>query len=203
MTDFWTSTNTNALDPKRNFRFKVNLFQKAIWYARDVTQPVANVSEATHDFMSHRFYFPSKVTWDAVTMTLVDPVTPGSLEELLTTLSNSGYIVPTTSPDAVDAFSSISKPQAVTQLASANNADGSPLIASTTAPGNVSIEVLDAEGGMLHQWDLNNAFITQISPSQLSYTNEELMTVGLTIRYDWASFQSGVPGSAVGGRLFG
>ncbi len=171
-TNFWTAPG--AVDPKRNFRFKVSLFGQQIWWARDVDQPQATVSEATHDFMTHRFYYPSKVTWNEINMTLVDPVTPGTLDQLLLTLQNTGYILPA-NPNDIDAFSSIDKPSAVDALA-----DG----------GAVTIEVLNATGDPLHQWTLNNAFIKSITPSQLSYTNEELMTVGLGIRYDWASYTS-------------
>jgi len=171
--NFWTNTNT-PVDPKRNFRFRVSLFGQGIWWARDVDQPAATVSEATHDFMTHKFYYPSKVTWNEVNMTLVDPVTPGTLDQLLLTLQTTGYILPSDPNDQI-AYSSISKPDAVAALA-----DG----------GAVTIEVLNAVGAPLHQWTLNNAFIKSVAPSQLSYTNEELMTVALGIRYDWASYQS-------------
>ncbi len=177
--NFWTKT-TAAVDPKRNFRFKVSLFGQGIWWAKDVDQPAATVSEATHDFMTHKFYYPSKVTWNEINMTLVDPVTPGTLDQLLFTLQDSGYVIPS-NPKESSAYSSISKADAVTALSTG---------ASTGQNGSVTIDVLDAKGNPLHTWMLNNAFIKSITPSQLSYTNEELMTVSLGIRYDWASYKS-------------
>jgi len=169
-TDFWTSTQGSALEPKRGFRFRVTLFDKIIWWAKDVTQPAATVSVATHDFMSHKFYYPGKVTWNEVSLTLVDPVLPGATTELFKALQDSGYIIPSTATDT-EGFSSISKSTA------------------TTNSGNVLIEVLDSDGNALHTWTLNNAFVMSITPSNLSYTDEELMTVAMTLKYDWATYK--------------
>lgn len=189
--NFWTAPG--AVDPKRNFRFRVSLFGQSIWWARDVDQPQATVSEATHDFMTHRFYYPSKVTWNEINMTLVDPVTPGTLDQLLLTLRQTGYIIPSLT-DGDQAFSSISKPEAVAALASSTG--------RTTTTGDaasVEIEVVNSDGNALHTWTLNNAFIKSVTPSQLSYTSEELMTVTLGIRYDWADYVSNA-GTVIGGQ---
>ena len=169
---FWTSTAEQAIDPKRNFRFKLRLFGEDIWYAKDVVQPQASVTEATHDFLTHKFYFPSKVSWNEVQATLVDPVTPGALENLISTLEQSGYVLPLNEDSQ---FQTISKPQATTLL---------------SGDRQVTIDALDADGLRLHRWVLNNAFIKQINPSQLSYTNDELMTIQVSFRYDWATFKS-------------
>jgi len=181
ITDFWTSTQGAALEPKRGFRFRVTLFDKIIWWAKDVTQPAASVSIATHDFMAHKFYYPGKVTWTDVSLTLVDPVLPGATTELFKALEDSGYIIPSS---ADDGFFSISKATA------------------TSNSGNVQIEVLDSEGNALHTWTLNNAFIMSITPSNLSYTDEELMTVAMTLKYDWATYADNSPENTVTDPLF-
>ena len=180
-TDFWTSTQGNALEPKRGFRFRVTLFDKVIWWAKDVTQPAASVSVATHDFMAHKFYYPGKVTWNDVSLTLVDPVLPGATTELFKALQDSGYIIPSSETDG---FFSISKATA------------------TSNSGNVLIEVLDSEGNALHTWTLNNAFIMSITPSNLSYTDEELMTVAMTLKYDWATYADNSDNTTITDSLF-
>jgi len=171
MTDFWTSTNERALEPKRTFRFKVTFGGGPVWWAKDVDQPQATVGTTEHDFMIHKFYYPGKVTWNQVALTLVDPVTPGALDSLLTILRNTGYKIPG-DPTREEAFSSISKANATTSL------------------GQVQIDVLDADGQRLHTWDLNNSFIMEITPSKLDYASEDLMTVALTLKYDWATYTS-------------
>ena len=181
--NFWTAPAKT--DPKRNFRFRITLFGEQIWWAKDVDQPAATMSKTSHDFMMHKFHWPSKLTWNEVSMTLVDPVTPGTLDQLLLTLQDTGYIIPANPNDG--AYSSISKAGA------------------TNATGTVLIEVLDAQGAPLHQWKLNNAFVLEVSPSKLSYTDEELMTVALKLSYDWAtytSFDPDVPDAALSNGLF-
>ena len=171
MTDFWTSTNERALEPKRTFRFKVTFGGGPVWWAKDVDQPQATVGTTEHDFMIHKFYYPGKVTWNQVAMTLVDPVTPGALDQLLTILRDTGYKIPG-DPRQPEAFSSISKASATTSL------------------GTVQIDVLNAAGDQLHMWELNNPFVMEITPSKLDYASEDLMTIGLTLKYDWATYTS-------------
>lgn len=170
--NFWTNPIA-AKDPKRNFRFKVSFGNNTIWWAKNVDQPVPTVSEATHDFLIHKFYWPSKVSWNEISMDMVDPVIPGTLDGLLATLQSSGYVIP---ENANTPFYSISK-------AGANKA--------FTDSTDMKIENIDADGVMIHQWTLKHAFIKEISPSKLDYGSEDLMTVTMKVRYDWAQYVSG------------
>ena len=183
-TNFWTQT-TAPRDPKRSFRFKVTLFGEIVWWAKSFTQPNVTVDVAEHDFMMHKFYFPGKVSWDTVSTTLVDPVIPATLDGLLGALQDSGYYIPA-NPNDAGAFTSIRKAAATNQLGSASN---------------VLCEVVDAQGVTVHKWTLNNAFIIGITPSDLSYDSDELMTVDLEIRYDWATYE-GVGADGGRGVLF-
>ena len=83
---FWTTTPEK--DPKRNFRFKVLIdglqtgpdgTQPSVWWAKKIQKPNFTVAESKHVYLGHSFYYPGKVEWQAITMTLVDPVMPGSL----------------------------------------------------------------------------------------------------------------------------
>lgn len=178
--NFWTQNNT--IDPKRNFRFKVQFGTDIIWWAKNVDQPVASVSEATHDFLVHKFYWPSKVTWNEISMEMVDPVVPGTLDALLGKLQSSGYVIPV---NADTPFFSISKTQATAQL---NGSTGSDMF----------IQNIDADGNILHEWTLKHAFIKEVSPSKMDYASEDLMSVTMKIRYDWAQFSTRVdPGGNV------
>ena len=168
-TNFWTKPG--AADPKRSFRFKVIFGGNAIWWAKTADQPVATVSAgAEFDFLIHKFYYPGKVTWNDVNVTLVDPVTPGALDSLMATLYRTGYRIPESPNDA--SFTSISKAGA------------------TGALGTVEIIVIDSEGKDLHSWKLNNAFIMEVSPGALDYASEDLMEITLGLKYDWATYTS-------------
>ena len=74
---FWTTTPEQ--DPKRNFRFQVFMTgiqdsEPAVWWAKKVTKPNFTVAESKHVYLGHTFYYPGKVEWQTISMTLVDPL---------------------------------------------------------------------------------------------------------------------------------
>lgn len=177
---FWTESLTGlSKDPKRNFRFKVTItsasdgqFKNAAagaWYAKSADQPIPSISDTgKHDFLTHTFYFPGKVTWNEVSIELVDPVDPHLSLEAFAAIAASGYSLPA---NPSEPYKSISKGKSVAAL------------------GTVKVEQIDADGKPLHTWTLNNAFIKEASLSKLDYSNEDLTTLTLKLRYDWATFE--------------
>ena len=166
---FWS---TKTSEPKRNYRFKVTMSRFAgsandvMWWAKTAALPSFEVSEVEHNHMDNKYYFPGRVSWSTVAITLVDPISPDATDLLNRLLVDSGYSIPG------DAATAISKP-----TISKNKA---------TTGGDVIIEVLNAAGGVVEQWTLQNAFIKAAKYGDLDYSNDELRTVELTLRYDWA-----------------
>lgn len=56
------------------------------------------------------------------------------------------------------------------------------------AIGNVEIHTLDEEGHIHDCWRLNNAMITSVKPSSLTYNDEKVSTLGIELTYDWADY---------------
>ena len=97
-------------------------------------------------------------------------------------LANSGYVSPdnvSTSGNAVDDAGTISKGAAVDAL------------------GPVLIKELDGDGRTIGQYTLNNAWVKSASFGDLDYASEELQSISLTLRYDWASYTTR-PGVSAG-----
>ena len=165
---FWTTTPER--DPKRNFRFQVYMTgiqdsEPAVWWAKKVAKPNFTVAESKHVYLGHTFYYPGKVEWQTITMTLVDPVDPGSLFRINRIIRQAGYRVP---------------------------ADGNTLTTqskgkSTAALGSVKILQIDANGNQLETWTLKHPFIKELKFSELDYENDDLSTIDLVLRYDWAT----------------
>ena len=93
---FWTTTPER--DPKRNFRFQVLMTgiqgtEPAVWWAKKVAKPNFTVAESKHVYLGHTFYYPGKVEWQTISMTLVDPVDPQSTwpSHLASYLNNSSF----------------------------------------------------------------------------------------------------------------
>jgi len=167
---FWTE-QTN--EPKRNYRFLVqitNLGQGGAdsvqWWAKNFKPPSYAISEVPHDFMDNKYYFPGRLTWEDVTMQLVDPVSPNAVALTNEVIMKSGYKVK--KADDLNKPGTISKDKAVGAI------------------GDVVVQILNAEGKTIEQWTLKNPFIKTVTWSDLSYDNDELRTIDITFRYDWA-----------------
>jgi hypothetical protein len=176
MANFWS---TNNVEPKRNFRFQVQLGgtdAPILWWAKTVTIPAYDVSEVEHNYLDNRFYFPGRVTWNEVSMTLVDPISVDAVTQTNKILEDMGYAVKANDTNKV----TMSKKKA---------ANG-PLPA-------VVISVLNADGKPIEVWTLRNAFLKSAKFGDLDYSSDDLRTVEMTVRYDWAqcdtSGNTGVP----------
>jgi len=176
---FWTDGG-QASDPKRNFRFRVTIGGFApsedagdanregtstVWWAKKVQKPNFTVAESKHVFLGHTYYWPGKTEWQEITMTLVDPVSPDAMAMLSRIVEQAGYDVP-----------NIDEPL-ITQSKSK----------SVTALGPVVIEQIDSNDNPVETWTLNHPFIKKISFSDLDYENDDLTTIDISFRYDWAS----------------
>ena len=168
MANFWSANN---VEPKRNFRFQVQLGAAAtapiLWWAKTVTIPAFDVSEVEHDYLDNKFYFPGRVTWNEVSLTLVDPISVDAVSRTNQILVDSGYSV----KDNENNLKTMSKKQAA--------ATAGPLPA-------VVISVLNAEGVAIEVWTLRNAFLKSAKFGDLDYSSDDLRTVEMTVRYDWA-----------------
>lgn len=175
---FWS---TNNVEPKRNFRFLVQFTgladpdlgplrgEDVLWWAKTVTTPSFDVSEVTHDFLDNKYYYPGRVTWNEVSMTLVDPVSPDAVGQTNALLEAMGYKVPSN----VNTLGTITKT--------------TDIDTGATALGDVVISILNADGEPIETWRLQNPFIKSAKYGDLDYSNDELRTITLGLRYDWAT----------------
>jgi len=172
---FWKDEGST---PKRNFRWLVRMFNgtetSVAWWAKTVTVPSYEISEVEHNFLDNKYYYPGRVSWSEITLTLVDPAdeTIDCVATTLRMLALSDYVVkdvPGQQPNVT-----ISKKKAV----GANE---------TIKPSAITIAVLDSEGNEIERWTLHNPFIKSAKYGDLDYSNDELRTVEMTVRYDWAS----------------
>ena len=169
---FWTTTG--LADPKRKFRFLVTMGsmpQGATWYAKSVTKPQVTVAAEKHQFLNHTFYYPGSVTWNEVSIMLVDPVSPDASANLSRILFEAGYQPPRNANDVT----TISKSRAVAALQS------------------VTIEQINSDGEPVETWRLNNAFITDVNyGGDLKYGDDTLADLTVKMRYDWADLFSAI-----------
>jgi|TARA_R110000824_G_scaffold160957_3_gene335979 hypothetical protein len=176
---FWSEDfgqkGTIIKDPKRGFRFKVE-FQgiqdpqggAILWMAKSCTKPSFTISTSEHKFLNHTFHYPGSVTWNDITVGLVDPVEPDMAATISDIIEKSGYSPPTDS----HSLGSMSKGKAAGAL------------------GKVIITQIDGDGGAVETWTLWNSFISDVKYGDLAYGTDDLTEISLTLKYDWARLET-------------
>jgi|9_EtaG_2_1085328.scaffolds.fasta_scaffold58363_1 uncharacterized protein YnzC (UPF0291/DUF896 family) len=171
---FWNNTGR---DPKRNFRFKVVITglqggAGLVWWAKKVSKPNFTVTESKHAFLNHTYYWPGRVEWQTVTLTLVDPVdisdeagNDGTVRKLNSLFESTGY-KPLSKPD--DPLITQSKEKVSSALES------------------VQIIQMDSNDKEIESWTLHNPFIKKITYGELDYENDDLTQMEIEFRYDYA-----------------
>ena len=163
---FWT--DHTGQDPKRAYRFIVtigNMPDGATWYAKKATKPTFKITESKHNYLNHTFYYPGRVEWNELDITLVDPVSPDAVANTLAMIQNAGY----------------KPPSNFTQTTTISKAD------AINALGGVNIDVIQSDGSTVESWSLQGAWITDVGFTELSYESDDLVEVTLKFRYDWAT----------------
>jgi len=141
------------------------------WVVKTVSKPSFTIGEASHSFINHTFHFPGKLTWSAIDLTMVDPITPNASDALIRAIKASGYEYPGDN-NAASAGVSFSK------------------AAATSTLGEVKlIQLGNKLTEKIEEWTLKNAWIKDVNFGSLSYDTEELTTISMTLRYDWAQYE--------------
>jgi len=176
---FWSDF---SVEPKRKFRWLLSFRGVPQWILKKVTKPSITITEAEHTFVNYKFYYPGRVEWSEITMTLADPVNPDASATMMQLLKDSGYVLPhnfLTDDRSPGKVLTISKQRAVESVG-----------------GALYIQQIDADGNPLEEWKLHNPWLKAVSFDELDYESEDINNLELTFRYDWASLTDvgGAPG---------
>jgi hypothetical protein len=167
MSTFWTSPD---LEPKRAFRFRIaggdiglpSVGKKYWWNAKKVDKPSFAVNSNKYRLINHQINVPGIVTWNPITIELAD--VGETINTILEDLgANGGY--------------------------NPSNLANDKGIAKTYQNGaisNLHIEQLNGKGEVIEDWTLEGAFISDVKLSSLDYSSDEIISITLTITYDYA-----------------
>ena len=160
-----------GIEPKRKYKYILNLGDIPAWVIKTSGRPNVNISEgAKHNFMAYEFKYPGKVTWDNVEITLVDPIDPDVASIMFKIIQDAGYRIPR-DWTAENAGWKIS----MSKLNSIN-----------ATKGDIAIKTVDSNGNDVEKFTLRNAWVKSINYDDVSYDSEELMSISVTLAYDYA-----------------
>tara|TARA_R110000824_G_scaffold207254_2_gene392553 strand:+ start:54 stop:644 length:591 start_codon:yes stop_codon:yes gene_type:complete len=185
---FWStdfSQNKTLSDPKRNFRFIVEFGGIAAtpggslaWYAKTAQKPSFAVANAEHKYLNHTFNYPGSITWNPITIVMVDPADPDVSATFADIMTQAGYAPPTNTTS----LGTVSKAKAASAL------------------GAITVTQIDSNGAPLETWTLWNPFIEDIKfGDSLAYGDDNLSEISVTLRYDWARIETTHDSAAAGG----
>jgi len=166
---FWSS---NKIDPKRGFRFLMELTPSsgskiATYNVKTAKKPTFQMDgQGEVKYIQHTFKYPGRITWQPIEVTVIDPSDPDTQAILYNIISDAGYNVPST-PNASTVSMSKAK--------------------SMKAIGSIKIREIDAEGSDISIWTLHNPFLVDVDWGQLGYDSDEILEYTLTIDYDFAT----------------
>ena len=165
--EFWSNATS---EPKRKYRFTFDIGGLPIWTITKVDRPSFEISETKHVFYNHSFYYPGRLEWKTPKFTTVDPIQPDAAGILMKMARASGYQFPDKQFGGVGY-----------EYRSLNKVD------SVDAMGGASVTAYDAFGNEVELWTLRNAFLKDVSMGDFSYDSQDMLTMDITLRYDWAT----------------
>tara|TARA_R110000851_G_scaffold13335_2_gene45597 strand:- start:9225 stop:9788 length:564 start_codon:yes stop_codon:yes gene_type:complete len=170
---FWAASTS---EPKRAYRFVLNLNGVDSWVVTKVNRPGFAVTEASHQYLNHTFYYPGRVEYNTVSFTMVDPLEPNSTAYAFALLSQSGYSLPNTKD-----YNTISKSKSLKAL------------------GTPTIHTYNADGNIVETFTLINAWVKNVEMGDYDYSVDDLINITVEMRYDFAryDFKIGTPKTAV------
>ena len=180
---FWSSPTT---EPKRAYRFMLSINGIESWAVKKVKRPDYDLTEISHDYIAHKFWYPGRVEWKPVTFTMVDPIKPDSTGILLAHIIASGYRLPSTEP----VTRTPNKMESVAALGSVEiygfKGSGASLVKGAV-DSNVE-SVLEPAAEFHEKWTLKNAWIKTVEMGEYDYGTDAIIDLTVTMRYDWAEY---------------
>jgi hypothetical protein len=193
MSLIWTDA---TLEPKRKFKYVVTFTGTELadfqFLAQTCDRPGVKVGATEHKYFDKTYYHPGRVTWDPnpLSIKLVDIQKKGANttidtnEKLLKVFAGSGLS---------GLISNAGTPSGTVQTISKAKAT------SNSALGTVHIRVINADSSVAEEWELKNSWLESFKPDALDYGSEDILTVTIQVRYDWAQFKAQGAGTTING----
>jgi len=167
---FWSNPRSS---PKLSFRWYASFGFGALntinsYALRSFQKPSFEVAAAEYIWLNDVAYKPGILTWNPVEITITDgeDFSENNTRKLYNILKGAGYQNADTN-----------KPQSAIEKKRATAALG----------GAVRLTQINADGNSIETWALENPFITTVNFGQANYGAEEIMTISLGLRYDYAT----------------
>ena len=164
---FWSSPNQ---EPKLSYRWYASFgFSGGVvnsYTIRSFQKPSFEIATSEYIWLNDVAYRPGLISWNPVEITLTDGEgMENNTLNLNRQLQQAGY-----------QNTNVNAPRNAIEKRKASRALG----------GDMRLTQIDARGRAIEEWQLVAPFITTVNFGQANYGVEEIMTISLAIRYDYA-----------------
>jgi hypothetical protein len=169
---FWSNPTSQ---PKLSFKwfvsFGINQAVVETYTVRSFQRPSFTIATSEYMWLNDVQFRPGVLSWNPIEVTLTDGEgrEENNAQHLYEMLKISGY----NNANINEPFSRIEKARS-----------------SAALGGQVIFTQIDSEGDTIEEWTLINPFLEAVNFGQGNYAAEEIITISLTMRYDYAQYDS-------------
>jgi len=144
----------NKFEPKRKFRWVFDVEGIDAFLMKTAARPTINTAEVEMPFLNSTRYLAGKTKFDAVSVTLYDPIAPSGAQQVMEWVRTH--------------FESVSGRSGYADF----------------YKRDCQLKLLDPVGTVVELWDMKGCFLTSAAFGDLDYGTEDPTEISLTIRFD-------------------
>jgi hypothetical protein len=169
---FWSAPDSQ---PKLSFKWfaSFGLGEDIIrtYTLRSFQRPSFTIATSEYVWLNDVNFKPGVLSWNPIEITITDGENKeeNNAKNLIAALNKSGYQT-----------TSVNEPRSTIEKGKSSNALG----------GQVVLTQINAESNPVEEWILINPFLEAVNFGQNNYGAEEIITLSVTIRYDYAQYKS-------------
>jgi hypothetical protein len=166
-------------------RFLLNVRGVDVAFITSVSRPSYTIATEDSKLLNWSFSYPTSITWDSISFSVREVFDGYNFQTILGMLYKKLTDYGWNTPDFKNPFGYVDNDLAKQSL--------------VESLGPIQIKTLDDQGRDIEIWTLHGAFITSVKPSQLTYEQDGLTNIDVTVKFDYATLDV-VYGSQVYGR---
>jgi len=144
----------NKFEPKRKFRWIVEIEGVDAFLAKTANRPTMTFEEITIDWINTKRYLAGKHAFETLSVTLYDPIAPSGAQQVMEWVRLNFEVVSGRSGYA-DFYKR-----------------------------DLRFKLLDPVGTVVELWDVKGAMISSATFGSLDYSGDETVTIDLTLKFD-------------------
>lgn len=157
---------------QQSFRFILEVQGLNVAFVKEVKRPSFTIEYQEFDHLGYITKFPKKLKWENISFTVIETHDYRALGTVLGNMihktQTTAYRYPTNIISSK--FFNLSKKNLINDF------------------GNINIKTIDPDGNVVDTWRIYNPMVSKITPTQLSYTSDDLTNITVELAYDWAEY---------------